>query len=84
MVPREFVNYQDKLYWIYRKVKHHQVKEGSINDLKEFWNKRTTYLKYKLVHKRGILLYGDPGCGKSGRRPAKTPPTTPKPSRCAA
>ena len=37
MVPREFVNYQDKLYWIYRKVKHHQVKEGSINDLKEFW-----------------------------------------------
>jgi SpoVK/Ycf46/Vps4 family AAA+-type ATPase len=37
-----------------------------LNDLKEFWNKRTTYLKYKLVHKRGILLYGDPGCGKSG------------------
>jgi hypothetical protein len=37
MVPKEFVNYQDKLYWIYRKVKHHQVKEGSINDLKEFW-----------------------------------------------
>jgi hypothetical protein len=37
MVPREFVNYQDKLYWVYRKVKHHQVKEGSINDLKEFW-----------------------------------------------
>ena len=37
MVPREFVNYQDKLYWIYRKVKHHQVKEGSVNDLKEFW-----------------------------------------------
>ncbi len=37
MVPKEFVNYQDKLYWVYRKVKHHQVKEGSINDLKEFW-----------------------------------------------
>jgi hypothetical protein len=37
MVPKEFVNYQDKLYWIYRKVKHHQVKEGSVNDLKEFW-----------------------------------------------
>ena len=37
MVPREFVNYQDKLYWVYRKVKHHQVKEGSVNDLKEFW-----------------------------------------------
>jgi hypothetical protein len=37
MLPREYVNYQDKLYWIYRKVKHHQVKEGSINDLREFW-----------------------------------------------
>jgi len=37
MVPKEFVHYQDKLYWIYRKVKHHQVKEGSVNDLKEFW-----------------------------------------------
>ena len=37
MLSREYVNYQDKLYWIYRKVKHHQVKEGSVNDLKEFW-----------------------------------------------
>lgn len=37
MIPKEFVNYQDKLYWIYRKVKHSQVKEGFINDLKEFW-----------------------------------------------
>jgi predicted nucleotide-binding protein (sugar kinase/HSP70/actin superfamily) len=37
MLPREFINYQDKLYWVYRKVKHHQVKEGSVNDLKEFW-----------------------------------------------
>ena len=37
MLQKEIVNYQDKLYWIYRKVKHHQVKEGSINDLKEFW-----------------------------------------------
>ena len=37
MLPREYINYQDKLYWIYRKVKHHQVKEGSVNELKEFW-----------------------------------------------
>jgi len=38
MVPREFVNYQDKLYWVYRKLKTSQVKEGYANDLKEFWN----------------------------------------------
>jgi hypothetical protein len=37
MTPKEFVNYQDKLYWIYRKVKQSQVKEGSVTDLKDFW-----------------------------------------------
>lgn len=37
MIPKEFVNYQDKLYWVYRKVKHSQVKEGSLSDLKNFW-----------------------------------------------
>ena len=37
MLGKELVNYQDKLYWIYRKVKHSQVKEGSVSDLKDFW-----------------------------------------------
>jgi len=37
MFPKEFVNYQDKLYWVYRKIKQHQVKEGSLSDLKDFW-----------------------------------------------
>jgi hypothetical protein len=37
MLSKELVNYQDKLYWVYRKIKHSQVKEGSVNDLKEFW-----------------------------------------------
>ena len=37
MVPKELVNYQDKLYWVYRKIKQHQVKEGSLSDLKDFW-----------------------------------------------
>jgi hypothetical protein len=37
MLPREFINYQDKLYWIYRKVKQSQVKEGSITELRDFW-----------------------------------------------
>jgi len=38
MLKKELVNYQDKLYWVYRRVKHSQVKEGSVNDLKEFWH----------------------------------------------
>ena len=37
MLNKELVQYQGKLYWIYRKVKHSQVKEGSISDLKDFW-----------------------------------------------
>ena len=37
-----------------------------LSDLKSFWKKKDVYKKYKLIHKRGILLYGDPGCGKSG------------------
>ena len=37
MLKKELVNYQDKLYWVYRRIKHSQVKEGSVNDLKEFW-----------------------------------------------
>ena len=37
MLSKELVNYQDKLYWVYRRIKHSQVKEGSVNDLKEFW-----------------------------------------------
>jgi len=37
MLNKELVNYQNKLYWVYRRIKHSQVKEGSVNDLKEFW-----------------------------------------------
>lgn len=37
-----------------------------LTDLKSFWDKKDEYAHYKLMHKRGILLYGDPGCGKSG------------------
>jgi AAA+ superfamily predicted ATPase len=37
-----------------------------LNDVKKFWKKSDMYKKHKLLHKRGILLYGDPGCGKSG------------------
>jgi hypothetical protein len=37
MLPREYVNYQDKLYWVYRKVNQSQVKEESVSDLKDFW-----------------------------------------------
>lgn len=37
-----------------------------LNDIESFWNNVEVYRQYKFIHKRGILLYGDPGCGKSG------------------
>jgi len=37
-----------------------------LKDIESFWNNVEVYKKYKFIHKRGILLYGDPGCGKSG------------------
>lgn len=37
-----------------------------ITDIENFWNRVDVYKKYNFVHKRGILLYGEPGCGKSG------------------
>lgn len=36
-----------------------------LTDVRSFWANRDKYLKYKSVYKRGILLYGIPGCGKS-------------------
>ena len=38
MFPKEFVNYDNKLYWIYRKIKSNQIKEGFVQNIKEYWN----------------------------------------------
>ena len=37
-----------------------------LQDIENFWNRVDKYKQYNFVHKRGILMYGDPGCGKSG------------------
>jgi len=34
-------------------------------DINSFWEMEHKFKKYKMVHKRGILLHGPPGCGKS-------------------
>lgn len=38
MFPREYVNYQNKLYWVYKKVKQSHIKEGFVQDVRELWN----------------------------------------------
>jgi len=37
-----------------------------IEDIEKFWQRADRYKRYGFLHKRGILLYGDPGAGKSG------------------
>ena len=36
-----------------------------LRDVRSFWNNKQNYESYGSVYKRGILLYGLPGCGKS-------------------
>lgn len=37
-----------------------------IEDIRLFWERKDQYKEYKFIHKRGILMYGKPGNGKSG------------------
>lgn len=37
-LTKELVKYQDKLYWIYRKVKDTQVKSEYVSELKDYWS----------------------------------------------
>src|SRR5687767_1807390 len=37
-----------------------------INEIDSFWKAIDRYAKMGVAHKRGFLLHGKPGCGKSG------------------
>jgi hypothetical protein len=37
MLSKELITYQDRLFWIYRKIKQDQVNETNIQELKEHW-----------------------------------------------
>jgi AAA+ superfamily predicted ATPase len=36
-----------------------------LSDIEYFWDNKDLFLAYGFNYKRGILLYGEPGCGKS-------------------
>jgi hypothetical protein len=38
MLNKELFKYQDKLYYVFKKIRQSQIKEGYINDVKERWN----------------------------------------------
>jgi hypothetical protein len=52
---KELFNYQDKLYYIYRKIRDGSVKPEFINDLKEYWN-CTTVIKQTYRQTNEIYL----------------------------
>jgi energy-coupling factor transporter ATP-binding protein EcfA2 len=56
---RESVNLDELLYL------PNPVLEKIITDIDYFWDHKDLFEKYKFAYKRGILLYGKPGCGKS-------------------
>lgn len=39
--------------------------EEVVNEIERFWNLKDRFKKYGLVHKRGFLLWGPPGSGKT-------------------
>jgi hypothetical protein len=34
----EMINYQDKLFWVYRKINKDRIKEGHILDIRDAWH----------------------------------------------
>ena len=38
MIPKDLVHYQNKLFYVYKKIKPSQIRDGYVNDVKEFWN----------------------------------------------
>lgn len=40
--------------------------EMVLDDIETFWNSEEQYKKFSVNHKRSVLLYGAPGCGKTG------------------
>lgn len=43
----------------------YKIFDDIINDINSFWGNKEQYDKYEFIYKRGILLYGPPGCGKT-------------------
>jgi len=41
------------------------VLQDAVADVESFWANESRYRKYNLLYKRGILLYGPPGAGKT-------------------
>jgi len=75
-LPAGFYEVEEDSYGIHLELKSVQTDElyslpsdelmDIVNDIINFWDKKNVYEQYKFIHKRGILMYGNPGNGKSG------------------
>ncbi len=59
MFFQKLPNYKDKL------ILTGDLNKEILEDIEKFWDAKPLYQKYGLAHKRGILLYGEPGTGKT-------------------
>ena len=55
MFCKEFINYQNNLYWVYRKVKEHQIKPEYITHLRDFLG-GDTVLKQNNTQEKYLLF----------------------------
>ncbi len=44
---------------------NNNISNKVLEEIKDFWSKAELYKKHNFVHKRGLLLQGPPGCGKT-------------------
>jgi hypothetical protein len=38
MLNKELVTYQNKLFYVYKKIKQDRIRDGYVNDVKDFWS----------------------------------------------
>jgi len=56
MIHREYINFQDKLYYLYRKIRSSEILEEDIQVLKEHWH-CDTVIKNKTQNEGEEILY---------------------------
>lgn len=55
MVSMEYINYQERLFWVYRRVKENNIKQEGIPLIRDFW-RCDIVLKQNNHHGGDVLL----------------------------
>jgi len=57
----KMMDYKSDDYFTLPSFPHKEI----INDIQKFWGSKDQYQKYNITHKRGVILHGEPGGGKT-------------------